>query len=167
MFDAEITEERLGVRNCQEKGREKFYVHLMYRLRRPDRWITIIPVAGVVKYRDHACLKPILGRTCTHFRVHTWPRCTYAVHSCAQCGKDASSAIGMCFLPAEFWNTKYVFVLSWGLPTRWVTALTRKRAEIDVALPVSKNFYFKRTDILYAIRSFCLHVVLSFLQLTK
>lgn len=112
-----ITEQKTWVRNCQGKGREKFYVHLMYRLRRPDRWITIIPVAGVVKYRDHACLEPILGRTCTHFRVHTWPRCSYTVYSCAQYDKDASSTTGICFSLLEFWNTEYVFRLSWKLPT--------------------------------------------------
>lgn len=47
-------------RDLQERGPREFYLRLIYRLRWPDRWITIILGAGVVKYRDHACFKRIL-----------------------------------------------------------------------------------------------------------
>ena len=116
MFDARDnrTENLLRWSGWQEKGREKFYVHLMYRLRRPDRWITIIPVAGVVKYRDHACLKPILGRYM--YALSSAHVASAYVHGTLLPCKDASSATGICFPPLEFWNTEYIFLLSWKLP---------------------------------------------------
>lgn len=74
-------EKRKESRRERKKGRERererqdpraLYLRLIYRLRWPDRWITIIPGAGVVKYRDHACFKRILVHAYVRMYTHMY-----------------------------------------------------------------------------------------------
>lgn len=139
----EIACQKDSVRGSQEKGREKFYVHLMYRLRWPDRWITIIPVAGVVKYRDHACLKPILGRTCRYALSSTTHVASVRGHaittySYVKCGKGATVSAGMRFLLLEFSNIQNL-VLPRNPRTRQATAFVRKRSGIYLPTQCFQN----------------------------
>lgn len=68
---AKETKDAVIKRRCKRpttREDRELYLRLIYRLRWPDRWITIIPGAGVVKYRDHACFKRILAHAHRHVR---------------------------------------------------------------------------------------------------